>query len=127
MFVHKNRGSRGGYSISMASIIYMISGKIDPVNIRIRFKHAKVFDYQMKTGLKCYKGDWSKKNKEIRQKVVATYKDEVNQKLFDLRNFLQKEYLAENAKGNEITREWLKENLDKFFERPNSKDDMKEI
>jgi len=37
----------GGLTRIMASIIYMIIGKIDPINITIRFKQTGWFGFQM--------------------------------------------------------------------------------
>ena len=109
----------------MATFSYRIKGSANPGNIRIRVKQGVKFDYEISTGLKCKLEHWSKSKQIVKNIALATYKDEVNLKLRKLKAFIESEYFNELSYGNSISQIWLKDKVNEFFNRPDSKDKEK--
>ncbi len=111
----------------MASINFRIKGKTNPGNIRIRLKQGDKFDYEISTGLRSRLEHWSKPKQKVKNLVIATYKDYVNNNLNNLKAFVESEYFKELALGREVSQKWLKDKVNEYFERPDSKDNEKDI
>jgi integrase len=111
----------------MASINFRIKGITSPGNIRIRLKQGDRFDYEIATGLKVKLEHWSKAKQKVKNVVDATYKDRVNNSLNKLRTFIESEYFSEVAIGKGISQKWLKDKVNNFFDRPNSKGEVNNI
>ena len=101
----------------MASINYRIKGKANPGTIRIRFKQGADFDFEISTGLKVNLEHWSSAKQRVKNSLAANYAIDVNEKLGDLTPFVEQAYFKEVAKGNPITTNWLKDQLNIFFDR----------
>ncbi len=92
----------------MANISYRIRGDTDNAGIKIRFRKGKKYQFEISTGLKIKRRDWSTSKQKVKNTVVATYKDVVNYKLLSLKTFIFDEFYRDDANGIKISQEWLK-------------------
>lgn len=111
----------------MATVRYRIRGKNNPASILARFKNGDQFDFETNTGLKVDVHHWSSSKQKVKNIAIATYKDEVNNKLNELRAFILAEYFKELSFGYEVNLKWLKSVVSTFFERPDSIDKEKDF
>lgn len=100
----------------MATLNYKINegAKTDPTKIYIRFK-GKDFDCEMPTEIQVSKKDWSK----IKQKVKTTansddIRNDVNQNLKNLKDFIFNEYNSDYSDGKKIDKDWLRIQINSF-------------
>ncbi|WP_418509767.1 tyrosine-type recombinase/integrase [Corallibacter sp.] len=111
----------------MATINYLVKGTKGYSNILLRFKNGRKFDYTASTDLKVLPSHWSKAKQRVKNSNDATYKDEVNQQLFDLENYIIKEFNSDNSKGIYIDRDWLKTKIANHFNRPVNDDAIDQV
>jgi integrase len=104
----------------MASISFRVRGKTSPGNILIRLKQGDRFDYEIATGLKVSLEHWSQPKQKVKNIVTATYKDYVNNKMGELKLFIESEYYKVLSIGEEVSQKWLRENVNNFFNRLDS-------
>lgn len=104
----------------MASISFRVRGKNSPGNILIRFKQGDQFDYEVVTGLKVKLEHWSQAKQKVKNISTATYKDNYNNKLNGLKAFIEGEYYKVLAIGEDVSQNWLRENVNEFFNRLDS-------
>lgn len=102
----------------MATINYLIKGKNNATNILLRFKNGRKFDLTASTDLKVEPKKWSTAKQKVKLTADDTSKDEVNNKLTELSNFILDEFNADNSKGEFIDNHWLKKKIANFFNRP---------
>ena len=102
----------------MATINYLIKGKNNATNILLRFKNGRKFDLTASTDLKVEPKKWSTAKQKVKLTADDTLKDEVNNKLTELSNFILDEFNADNSKGEFIDNHWLKKKIANFFNRP---------
>ena len=101
----------------MATINYLIKGKNNATNILLRFKNGRKFDLTASTDLKVEPKKWSTAKQKIKLTADDTTKDEVNNKLTELSNFILDEFNADNSKGEFIDNHWLKKKIAKKKQR----------
>ena len=111
----------------MATINFIVKGVKGYSNILVRFKNGRKFDYTASTELKVLPNHWSKAKQKVKNIADATYKDDVNTHLFELENFIIKEFNSDNSKGIYIDRDWLKTKIAKHFNRPVNDDAIDQV
>ena len=111
----------------MATVQFRIKGKMNPANIKIRFKNGDKFDFELATGLKTKIEHWSSSKQKVKNIAIANYKDDVNNNLNALRTFVENQYFISITNNEEITSKWLKNKINIYFERPTNKIDNSKI
>src|SRR5688572_22035036 len=111
----------------MATINYLVKGTKGYSNVLVRFKNGRKFDFTASTDLKVLPNHWSQSKQKVKNNNDATYKDEVNQHLFELENFIIKEFNSDNSKGVYIDRDWLKTKIANHFNRPVDDDAIDQV
>ncbi len=104
----------------MAVINYLVKGKNNMSNILLRFQNGRKFDLVASTELKVNPKYWSKPKQKVRLIANELSKDKTNIHLINLKHYILKEFNNDNAKGNNIDTNWLKNNIAVFFKRPTS-------
>ena len=102
----------------MATINYLIKGEKNATNILLRFKNGRKFDLTATTDLKVEPKKWSAAKQKIKLTADDTMKDEVNNKLIELKKFIFDKFNSDNSKGVFIDKHWLKKKIADFFNRP---------
>lgn len=85
--------------------------------IYIRFWNGRKYDFKTSTGLQVQFKDWNEKDEKVRNKVTATDKDFINSKLLELKAFVIENFNTEYNTGQIIGKEWLKTQVNSFFNR----------
>ena len=111
----------------MATINFLVKGTKGYSNILVRFKNGRKFDYSASTDLKVLPNHWSKAKQKVKNIADAAYKDDVNNHLFKLENFIIKEFNSDNSKGVYIDRDWLKTKIANHFNRPVNDDAIDQV
>jgi len=111
----------------MATINYLVKGIKGYTNVLLRFKNGRKFDYTASTGLKVKPNHWSSAKQKVKNTNDAAYKDEVNQHLFELENFIIAEFNSDNSKGVFIDSDWLKTKIANHFNRPVNDDAIDQV
>ena len=111
----------------MATINFLVKGTKGYSNILVRFKNGRKFDYSASTDLKVLPNHWSKAKQKVKSIADAAYKDDVNNHLFKLENFIIKEFNSDNSKGVYIDRDWLKTKIANHFNRPVNDDAIDQV
>ncbi len=100
----------------MASITYRIKGSFPEPGIKIRFKQGYEFDYELSTGLKVQRKHWSPAKQKVKIMTGSyDYADHVNIQLSKLKTFISENYYKDIAEGKTIGQNWLRNNVDSFF------------
>ena len=99
----------------MATIKFRLAGKNDTSNIYIRILNGRKLDIQAKTELFVNFKDWQVKNNLPKQTTAENKKLSV--KLQELKMDILIKFNDANSKGIEISKEWLKHNVEVFFDR----------
>ncbi len=111
----------------MATINYLIKGKKNLTNILLRFKNGRKSDFTVSTDLKVEPKNWSVAKQKVKLIADDFTKDEVNSKLYDLRNSIFQEFNIDNSEGLTIDSDWLKKKVAIFFNRPLDSNSLDEI
>ncbi|UKM63875.1 site-specific integrase [Flavobacteriaceae bacterium GSB9] len=111
----------------MATINFLVKGTKGYTNILVRFKNGRKFDYTASTDLKIQPNYWSTAKQRVKNISGVTYKDEVNDHLFNLENFIISEFNSDNSQGIFIDRDWLKTKIAKHFNRPVNDDAIDQV
>lgn len=111
----------------MATINFLVKGTKGYSNILVRFKNGRKFDYTASTDLKVLPSHWSSTKQKVKNVTGVTYKDEINNHLFDLENFIISEFNSDNSKGIYIDRDWLKTKIANHFNRPVNDDAIDQV
>lgn len=99
----------------MATIKYQLRSKNENAPIYIRFSINREKNYRRKTGLYINPKYWSvKKAYPITKNADAK---NTNTHLKHLEGFILEQYNTDNAKGIDITSDWLQTNIDLYFNR----------
>lgn len=109
----------------MASIKFRIKNTKDPQTIFARL-YCSGIDKEIKTGFKIPKKDWSEAKGRVKLTKNSSKKfDEINTSLIGLEEFFYNEINKAHSKGNTITKEWLGDITNRYFNQPRkgSKDD----
>ena len=85
--------------------------------IYVRFWSGRKFDFKTSTGMRVAYKDWSEKDEKVKNKVTATDKDFINNKLLELKAFIIESFNIEHNSGEIIGKEWLKNKINVFFGR----------
>lgn len=85
-------------------------------SLYIRFKKGNHFDFETSTGIKIPKGKWSVKLQKVNQTNKIDV-DIINQKLKDLKIFIDKEYTNDSIEGILIDNKWLKNKVSTFLNK----------
>jgi len=107
----------------MATINYRIKGTSVQPTIILRFKQGREFDYELSTGIKIQRKHWS----QVKQKVkIMTgsydYADHVNVQLSKLKTSILEKYYKDLSNGITIGQNWLRNNIDSFFNKSTKKE-----
>jgi len=99
----------------MATIKYQLRSKNQNAPIYIRFSVSRNQNFKRKTGLHINPTYWSvKKAYPITKNADAK---NTNTQLRKLEGFITEQYNTDNAKGTDITSDWLQTKIDLFFNR----------
>lgn len=102
----------------MATINYLIKGQKNATNILVRFKNGRKFDISASTDIKVEPRKWSDAKQKIKLTADDKTKDEINNKLTELKTYILNEFNADNIKGEYIDKHWLNKKIASFFNRP---------
>ena len=97
---------------------FTLKTKSDFSAIHIRLYDAKRYDKKTSTGLTIQKQYFSNKQGKVKQKADFKQKDKINRTLNELKTFIADKYLTDSI-ANGIYDNWLKDNVNKFFNRTN--------
>lgn len=92
-------------------------------SLYIRFKKGNLFDLETSTGIKIPKGKWSIKLQKVNQTDKIDV-DNINEKLKDLKIFIDKGYTNDSIEGIIINNKWLKNRVNTFL---NKKTNIQEL
>jgi hypothetical protein len=106
---------------------FLTKSKSNPQNILIRVFHGKDFDQTTTTGLFVKKDGFSNKYGKIKNIVSIQDKDKINLTLEDLQTYIFKTYNDSVINGQVITKGWLKNNVDQFFNRVEKTEHFKRL
>ncbi len=101
---------------------FIVKGKNPVCQIYIRLWKSKQIDQKAKTGLTVLYTNWDKKNEKVRNKANATDKDFTNNKLLELKTFVNARFNEQYNNGEPIGAKWLKNAVEVFFNRATDKD-----
>jgi integrase len=103
---------------SNMKVRYFILKQQNPYSqIYVRFWNGRVYDSKTSTGMKVLYTDWNAKNEAVKLKTTSSDKDFINNKLMDLRKFIIENYNKEYNNGLVISKSWLKDKVNAFFNR----------
>jgi integrase len=108
----------------MATINYLVKAKKFYSNILLRFKDGRRFDFTVSTDIKVDPKNWSSSKQKIKIIAENRSKDEINNQLNKLKDFIIDEFNLDNMKGVYIDTNWLKKKISVFFNRPNTERDI---
>ena len=99
----------------MATVKFRLVGKSDILNIYIRILNGRKLDIQAKTDLLINPKDWQIKNNLPKQ--TSSTNKLLTTDLLGLKADILERFNLANIKGIEISKEWLKHNVEVFFDR----------
>lgn len=106
----------------MATVKFFIQSKKDPASIYVRFSVAAKSVFKKRTGFVIDPNKWNKKN-GLPQKGGDKNQKNLKTKLQNLANDIEDNYNDAIAKGEEISGEWLQEQIDSILNRKKSTDE----
>jgi len=107
----------------MATLNYRIKGKSIQPTIILRFKQGREFDYELSTGVKVQRKHWSQAKQKVKIMTGSyDYADYINIQLSKLKTFILENYYKDLANGITIGQNWLRNNIDSFFNKSTKKD-----
>ncbi len=105
----------------MATGKFRIKTSNDWNTIFYRFKHSNQFDIECSTGIQIPNKRWSDSKQEVLQTNDVNFK-EINLKLKDLDSKIRKDFEDAKLKAETINTNWLKTEINIFFNRETSND-----
>lgn len=96
---------------------FIIKGKSKYCSIYVRFLDSKRIDQKTKTGISVKYNDWSKSKQRLKLKATSKNIDFINNQLNSLEDYLFDKYQLDYNSNNYITKNWLKDSVDSFFNR----------
>jgi integrase len=109
----------------MNSRFFIVKGKNINSTIHIQFWDSDRINQKKKTGLSVNFDDWSKSKQEVKHTITNPQKDFINDKLRKLKDFVFSEYNIDYNSNNTISASWLKEKINKFFNRTEKNESYK--
>lgn len=85
-------------------------------SIYYRFKQGNQFDFESSTGIKVPKGKWSSSLQRINYTEEIDY-DKLNEKLRNLKSFIENQYSTDSVEGFLFNNKWLKNNISSFLKK----------
>lgn len=101
----------------MATVKFRALGKNNPVNLNVRFYHNKL-DFSTKSNIFISTKDWSNKTGKVKQNVNDKEKNEIEDALNKLADFIIKQFRSDFPKGKLINKDWLIELVNNFHDKP---------
>lgn len=111
----------------MATTNLLIKGTKNPVNVYIRFTNTRALDFFVNTGIVVNPNHWDSKNQKIRNLIEIQNRDEINSKLAKLKISVLDEFNLAFMNGSIINQLWLKEVVQKHFNRPKGEENKKNM
>ena len=108
-------------------IKFLTKSKSNPQSILIRVYHGKEFDQTTTTGLYVVKNGFSNKFGKIKNIGSIQDKDKINLTLEDLQTYTFKVYNDTILNGQVITKGWLKDIVNNFFNRVEKTEHFKRL
>jgi integrase len=108
----------------MATTNFLIKGTKIPSPIYARFSEGNSIDIFAKTGIFVNPKFWDKSNKKIRNVLDVPNRNEINQGLDNLKNFISNEFNGAYISGEILNRVWLEGIIHKFFNRPKEEEKL---
>lgn len=101
----------------MANIKFLIKSKVKnrPAPVFIRVYYSKDFDVFANTRQSVLPGHWDSKKEKVKNVVDATYKDEVNQQLDQLKAYMRQEL---PKMGGKVTKDWVIQAIETYYNGP---------
>lgn len=101
----------------MATVNFIIKGNSNPTTVLVRFINGRKHDFKRSTSIQVNPKNWNQQKGEYRKMSTSEDRDKKNGQLQNLRSFLLETYNIDYAKGTIISSNWLKESINKFFNR----------
>lgn len=96
---------------------FVIKGAKKYCSIYIRFWDSNRIDQKTKTGLSVEFNQWSKPKQRLKVSATTKNVDFINNKLGKLEKFIIENYNKDYNNNVSISKKWLKENVNSFFDR----------
>ncbi|MCP4125116.1 MAG: hypothetical protein GY751_25560 [Bacteroidetes bacterium] len=103
----------------MATFKFLAIGTKSPVKVYVRFSNGRKCTYKKPTELLIDPKNWDAKNGKVRERKVFPGKTKLQNDLADLKNHLIKRFNDDQPQGTVFSGEWLREEIDDHFHRPN--------
>jgi integrase len=101
----------------MANVKFRAMGKLNPVNLNVRFYHNKI-DCSAKSNIFINSSDWSNKTFKVKQNANDSIKISVTKTINELTDLILEYFRIDYPKGNKIDSDWLTTIIDKYYDRP---------
>jgi integrase len=101
----------------MANVKFRAMGKLNPVNLNVRFYHNKI-DCSTKSNIFINSSDWSNKTFKVKQNVNDSLKISVTKTINELTDLILENFRIDFPKGNKINSDWLTNIINKYYNRP---------
>lgn len=101
----------------MATVKFRLVNKTESSNIYLRIVNGRKLDIQAKTDLIINKNDWQTSTNLPKQNTAEN--KILSEKLQELKTYVLKTFNNASSNGTDIKSDWLKHNIDLFFERVN--------
>ncbi len=102
----------------MATVNYLLRSKKNPANINVRLSICRNLTPMVPIGLYVNPTHWDDKNKKIKNLIQIENRDEINKKLYNLRQYIMDSFNLDYSNGEVIDKNWLELTVKKFFNRP---------
>jgi integrase len=111
----------------MATINFLVKGKINYSNILVRFKNGRKFDFTTSTQLLVDPKRWSQAKQKVKITAGDKTADAINNHLIEIRKKILDNFNLDNATGVYVDKQWLDQTLSKHFNRPLNDEKLDEI
>lgn len=102
----------------MATVNLLLRTKKNPANINIRFTNGRDNDFFAPINIFVDPKNWVKDKQKVKRVLEIENHDQLNSKFLELKAFVLAEYNIDFMGGEIIDKEWLKQKVNKFFNRP---------
>ncbi|MFC4818095.1 tyrosine-type recombinase/integrase [Flavobacterium sp. GCM10023249] len=108
----------------MAKIQFKLNTKKEVGNLNMRLYHGEINCYAP-SNIFVENICWSNTTNSLKQRVDLEIREDINQKIKGISDFIFEKFYPDYAKGELIDSKWLKKRVDEFYKRPTGVDDFR--
>lgn len=108
----------------MAKIQFKLNTKQEVGNLNMRLYHGKINCYA-RSNIFVENILWSNTTNSLKQRVDLKIREDINQKIKEISDFVFEKFYPDYVKGELIDSKWLKKRIDEFYKRPTGVDDFR--